>query len=73
MAKIMGIVANEGTLDGKILMKPQFANVLFDPIVTSTDKVINMKSTYGLGTQLIESPQVKWTIYIYILISSVCT
>lgn len=53
LARLMGIVANGGEANGRVLLKPGAIERLSTPLSSGFDRVVLRNITYGPGTQII--------------------
>lgn len=53
LAKLMGILANGGKLEEKVLLTPQAIDLLGRPLSEDTDRFLLRKVTFGPGTMLL--------------------
>ena len=58
LAKLMGILANGGSYNGKNYMSPETIRLLTEVLTERVDEIIPMQFPYGPGTTPFKSPLV---------------
>ena len=58
LAKVMGILANGGSYNGKSYMSPETVRLLTEVLTDKMDEVIRIPAAIGRGTVVIKSPMV---------------